>query len=156
MGIITTKRVVMRNTGLRGDPPQPVEVSGWNWTGIVACSIALVLVLGAGLVGCAAGAKEYGRYQKRADAQNEVRITAIQIQNQAQRVQIAKQQADIRYTEATGIRRAQDAISQTLTPLYVQHEMIQALRESGAATVYIPTDPSSGLPVVTTRNAGGK
>lgn len=31
--------------------------------------------------------------------------------------------------------------------------MIQALSESGASTVYIPTDPASGLPVVTTRNA---
>jgi leucyl aminopeptidase len=99
------------------------------------------------------GAKAYSRYQKRADAENNVKVTAIQIRNQEQRVQIAKQKAEIRYVEATGIRRAQDAISKTLTPLYVQHEMIQALSNSKASTVYIPTDPASGLPVVTTRNA---
>lgn len=117
--------------------------------------IALVLV-GGGLAGCAAGVKSFQRYQKRADANNNVKVTAIQIHNQEQRVKIAQQKAQIRFVEATGIKRAQDEISGTLTPLYVQHEMIQALRQSGAATVYIPTDPASGLPVVTTRNAGGK
>lgn len=113
-----------------------------------------VLLLGGGLFGCTAAGKEFNRYQKRADAENNVKVTAIQIHNQEQRVKIAQQKAQIRFVEATGIKRSQDEISGTLTPLYVQHEMIQALRESGAATVYIPTDPSSGLPVVTTRNAG--
>lgn len=108
------------------------------------------------LLGALFGYKAFSRYQKRADAENNVKVTAIQIHNQEQRVKIAEQKAQIRYVEATGIRRAQDAISKTLTPLYVQHEMIAALRDSGAATVYIPTDPGSGLPVVTTRNAGGK
>lgn len=121
-----------------------------------AVVIVLIGLFAAVLVGIAAGTKSFNRYQKRADATNNVKVTEIQIHNQEQRVKIAQQKAEIRYVDATGIRRAQDAISQTLTPLYVQHEMIQALRESGATTVYIPTDPSSGLPVVTTRNAGGK
>ena len=119
---------------------------------LIVILITLSLVL---LTGFLFGAKAFSRYQKRADAENNVKVTAIQIHNQEQRVKIAQQKAEIRYVEATGIRRAQDAISKTLTPLYVQHEMIQALRESGASTVYIPTDPASGLPVVTTRNAGG-
>lgn len=117
---------------------------------MMAISILLFIAI---LFGLGFAVKAYSRYQKRADAENNVRVTAIQIRNQEQRVKIAQQKAEIRYVEATGIRRAQDAISQTLTPLYVQHEMIQALAQSGAATVYIPTDPSSGLPVVTTRNA---
>lgn len=117
-------------------------------------SVVLVLVLCV-LIIPLFGYKAYSRYQKRADAENNVRVTEIQIKNQEQRVKIAEQKAQIRYVEATGIRRAQDAISKTLTPLYVQHEMIQALAASGASTVYIPTDPASGLPVVTTRNAGG-
>lgn len=121
---------------------------------IAFVSVAFVLSLVvAVIVGTMFGFKAYGRYQKRADAENNVKVTAIQIKNQEQRVKIAEQKAQIRYVEATGIRRAQDAISKTLTPLYVQHEMIQALATSGAATVYIPTDPASGLPVVTTRNA---
>lgn len=119
---------------------------------ITAISVGVVLTLVVGLFAVLAVSKSFNRYQKRADAENNVKVTAIQIHNQEQRVKIAKQKAEIRYVEATGIRRAQDAISKTLTPLYVQHEMIQALRESGATTVYIPTDPASGLPVVTTRN----
>lgn len=149
MGLITSKRTIIRE-GYREQPP--VEVDKIDPVKVTAWCIALLLVLSVAFVAVGAGMKEYGRYQKRADAQNEVKITAIQIQNQAQRVKIAQQQAEIRYTEATGIRRAQDAISKTLTPLYVQHEMIEALKTSGASTVYIPTDPGSGLPVVTTRN----
>lgn len=121
--------------------------------GLLVIGAAVVLVaVTVGFFGFIAIAKSFNRYQKRADAENNVKVTAIQIHNQEQRVKIAQQKAEIRYVDATGIRRAQDAISQTLTPLYVQHEMIQALRESGATTVYIPTDPASGLPVVTTRN----
>lgn len=119
---------------------------------VVAVFLIAVIVIPA-IFGLGFAWKAYGRYQKRADAENNVKVTAIQIRNQEQRVKIAQQKAEIRYVEATGIRRAQDAISKTLTPLYVQHEMIQALSESGASTVYIPTDPASGLPVVTTRNA---
>jgi hypothetical protein len=119
----------------------------------VGLGITVVVLLIAGMFGFFAATKSFNRYQKRADAENNVKVTAIQIRNQEQRVKIAQQKAEIRYVEATGIRRAQDAISRTLTPLYVQHEMIQALSESNASTVYIPTDPASGLPVVTTRNA---
>lgn len=122
-------------------------------TGKKAALIAVAAMFAAvAFVAALAFAREFSRYQKRADAENNVKVTEIQIHNQEQRVKIAQQKAEIRYVDATGIRRAQDAISQTLTPLYVQHEMIQALRESGATTVYIPTDPASGLPVVTTRN----
>lgn len=135
-----------------GDPKaKPVSLTRIVMFGFIALALAVVF-----LVGSAAGCKEFNRYQKRAEAENNVKVTAIQIHNQEQRVKIAEQKAQIRFVEATGIRRAQDEIALTLTPLYVQHEMIQALKESGAATVYIPTDPASGLPVVTTRNAGGK
>jgi hypothetical protein len=123
---------------------------------MVVLVIVLLVLLVAGFFGLGFLWKGYSRYQKRADAENQVKVTEIQIRNQEQRVKIANQKAEIRYVEATGIRRAQDQISGTLTPLYVQHEMIQAMSESGAATIYIPTDPASGLPVVTTRNAGGR
>lgn len=124
---------------------------GWTVIGFLSTVVSILI-----LFGLMAVYKEYSRFQKRADANNNVKVTAIQIRNQEQRVKIAEQKAEIRFKDAQGIRRAQDEIALTLTPLYVQHEMIQALRESGAATVYIPTDPASGLPVVTTRNAGGK
>lgn len=127
-----------------------------KWGNIILTFLVGGFVLVVALFGLAALSKEYSRYQKRADAENEVKVLSINVQGQAQRVRIAEQSAEIRLKEAVGIRRAQDQISETLTPLYVQHEMIEALRTSGATTVYIPTDPASGLPVVTTRNAGGK
>lgn len=99
----------------------------------------------------------YSRYQKRANAENQVKVSAIQIQNQEQRVKIAKQHAQIRYQNSIGIREAQDEIAKTLTPLYVQFEMTQALQQIATSgknntVIYLPTSPTSGLPVVPTSN----
>ena len=128
---------------------------GWLVVSGVALAAFLILVFP-----ITAGVKSFNRYQKRADAENNVKVTAIQIRNQAQRVKIAQQKAQIRFVESTGIRRAQDEIAKTLTPLYVQFELVEALKTGRHSTIYIPTDPSTGLPVVTTRNAvpepGGK
>ncbi len=112
--------------------------------GIVVLLVALMFLLPA-----------YSRYQKRANAHNNVKVSAIQIQNQEQRVQIAKQHAQIRYQNSIGIRESQDEIAKTLTPLYVQFEMTQALQAIATSgknntVIYLPTSPSSGLPVVPT------
>lgn len=103
----------------------------------------------------------YSRYQKRANANNNVKVSSIEIRNQAQRVLIAKQKAEIRKQDAVGVREAQDEIAKTLTPLYVAWEMTQALEHiatSGTnnSLIYIPTSPSTGLPVVPTSNTAGK
>jgi hypothetical protein len=103
----------------------------------------------------------YNRYQKRANANNNVKVSAIEIRNQAQRVLIAQQQADIRYQTAVGIRKSQDEIAKTLTPLYVQFEMTQALQQIATSgqnnsIIYIPTSPTSGLPVVPVSNLPSK
>ena len=100
----------------------------------------------------------YNRYQARADAKNNVQVSAIEIQNQEQRVQIAKQKAQIRYQDAIGIKEAQVEIAKTLTPLYVAFEMTQALQQIATSgqnnsVIYIPTNPSTGLPVVPTSNS---
>ena len=99
----------------------------------------------------------YTRYQKRAEANNTVKVSEIEIRNQAQRVQIAKQKAEIRRQDAIGIREAQDQIAKTLTPLYVQFEMTEALKQialSGEnnSTVFIPAG-ASGIPLVSTTDA---
>jgi hypothetical protein len=114
--------------------------------GIVVLVIVLMLTIPA-----------YSRYQARADANNRVKVSAIEIRNQKQRVKITKQQADIRYQQSVGIKRAQDEIRKTLTPLYVQFEMtqgLQAIATSGKndTVIYLPTNPQSGLPVVPTSN----
>lgn len=124
--------------------------------------VTLVLVVG-GIIGLIAGAKAFGRHQAMSDAhnranialvkaRNNVQVTKIEISNQAQRVQVAQQQAEIRLENAKGVREAQDEISKTLTPLYVQFEMIQALEDiaksgKNSSVVYIPAG-ANGVPLV--------
>lgn len=138
-------------------------VLGW----IAGTAITLMLLIGLvflfvfGLGACA----NWNRGQKLKDAHNEVKITAIQIQNQEQRVKIAKQHAAIRFQNAIGVREAQDEIAKTLTPLYVQFEMVEALKAIAASgsnnsVVYIPSG-ANGIPLVSTLPgpvgvAGGK
>lgn len=111
------------------------------------------------------GFRGYGRYQAVQEARNDVKtsqirannqitLTNIQVKNQAKRVLIAQQQAQIRLENAKGVREAQDEISKTLTPLYVQFEEIDALKEiaksgKNSTVVYIPTG-TNGLPLVST------
>lgn len=114
-------------------------------------TFALVFII---LLGCYAGFKAVGRQQKLADARNHVKVSTIEIQNQAQRIQVTKQKAEIRRQEAIGIREAQEEIAKTLTPLYVQFEMVDALKDiatsgSNNSIVYIPAG-ANGIPLVST------
>ncbi len=132
------------------DRPTPIPVL------VIYGFVALILCVFL-LVGGASGCKAWSRYQTRADANNNVRVTAIQIRNQEQRVKIAKQHAQIRYQNSIGIREAQDEIAKTLTPLYVAFEMTQALQQIATSgqnnsIIYLPTNPATGLPVVPTSN----
>lgn len=125
---------------------------------VTVAGVAAVIVALALLVGLIAGFKAFSRYQKRADANNNVKISAIEIRNQAQRVQIAKQKAQIRFQDAVGLREAQNEIAKTLTPLYVAFEMTQALQAIATSgqnnsVIYLPTNPNNGLPVVPTSNS---
>lgn len=119
--------------------------------GIVAGILALVLVL-AVILGTLTAFRSFGRSQARADARNSVAISKIEIQNQAQRIQVAQQKAEIRLQDAIGVREAQDEIAKTLTPLYVQFEMVDALKAIAASgknnsVVYIPSG-ANGIPLV--------
>lgn len=119
---------------------------------IIGASIAGVLILIVACFGLFAAIKSFHRYQVRADANNQVRVYNIQIRQQAQRVQIAKQNAEIRRQDAIGVREAQDEIAKTLTPLYVQFEMTEALKQIATSgqnntTVFIPSGPS-GIPLI--------
>ena len=117
----------------------------------LAVVAALAVLLGI-LSGIWVGAKTISRAQKRADANNNVKISAIEIKNQEQRVQIAKQKAEIRLQDAIGVKSAQDEIAKTLTPLYVQFEMVEALKAIAASgsnnsVVFIPAG-ANGIPLV--------
>lgn len=120
-----------------------------KWLGVVIVGIVMILTL---VMGCIVGFGALGRSQARKDAHNQVSISSIEIQNQAQRIQVTKQKAQIRFEEAKGIKEAQDEISKTLTPLYVQFEMVDALKAIAASgknnsVVYIPSG-ANGIPLV--------
>jgi hypothetical protein len=135
------------------DPPYAKYVI-YVAVGIVA--FVLIAVLAAG------GCKAYNRYQARQDAENAVKITHINIdraQQQAQinRAQIAATQAEAqkRYVQSVGIRRAQDEISRTLTPLYIQWEAIQAqlaMAHSENHTMIWAPSGANGAPLVFPQN----
>lgn len=128
---------------------RPMSITGTVFAVIMGCVLIVVV-----LFGFAAAIKSFNRYQARADANNRVKVSNIEIRNQAQRVQIAKQHAQIRFQNAIGVREAQDEIAKTLTPLYVQFEMVEALRAiatsgSNNSIVYIPSG-ANGIPLVST------
>jgi len=129
----------------------------------IAAVVVVVLIGFAFISGIGAFSRWQGRanrsqdrQQALLDARNKVKVSHIEIQNQTQRVTVAKQRAEIRHEKAVGIREAQDEIAKTLTPLYVQFEMTQALlaiARSGenSSVVYIPSG-ANGVPLVATAN----
>lgn len=131
--------------------------------GWIAFFVCVVIVMFLALcVGGYMGVKGIGRYQKRQDAVNRVKISQIEIRNQEQRVKIAQQQAEIRLENAKGVRTSQDEIAKTLTPLYVQFEMVEALKEiaksgSNSSVIFIPAG-EAGIPIITEalKQAGDK
>lgn len=137
------------------EPLRPSLVIKWVVVGL----LVLLLLVGAGVGGCA-GIKSFQRAQKRADANNNVKVTNINIRKAEQEARIVHAQnakvqalAEQRVIEAEGIRKAQDLISKTLTPLYVQHEAIKAQENDRQGDrTYIPVGPQ-GVPIVATENA---
>jgi hypothetical protein len=114
--------------------------------GTLVCFLLIAVVLG-GMFGCPA----YERYQARMDEDNQVTINEIRIHQTQQLVEVEKQKAAIRQQEAIGIAEAQKTINATLTPLYIQHEAIQAQEKMANSPnhteIYIPSG-ANGVPLV--------
>ncbi len=74
-------------------------------------------------------------------------------------IQIAKKDAEKRVAEAEGIAKAMTIVQQKLTPLYIQHEAIEAQKamvgSPNHTTIYIPVG-NNGVPLVGTLDAPGK
>jgi len=117
--------------------------------------VVLALLIVVLFIGVVSGFKVWKRAQKRADANNQVKVTAIMIRNAQQQAKVVHAQnaaiqarAEQRVIEAEGIRKAQDLISKTLTPLYVQHEAIKSQENDRQGDrTYIPVGPQ-GVPLV--------
>ncbi|MEA2435884.1 MAG: hypothetical protein QOF65_440 [Thermoleophilaceae bacterium] len=124
----------------------------------LAAVFTVVLIVGVGIA-LSAAVKAYTRAEQRANAENQVTLTHIAIRRAEQdalitRAQIVATQADAdkRFAEAVGIRRAQDEISRTLTGNYLQYEAIQAQKAVATSgrnntLIYVPSG-GNGVPLV--------
>lgn len=116
----------------------------------LALTFLAILVVSV-ILGLAFGYPAYSRYQDRMDAQNQVYLNNVRIQQTEQLVSVEKQKAEIRKQEAIGIAEAQKTINATLTPLYIQHEAIQAQEKMVSSPnhteIYIPSG-YNGVPLI--------
>jgi len=80
-----------------------------------------------------------------------------ELETRSTQVAIARKDAEKRIVEAEGIARATQIIQQRLTPLYIQHEAIEAqkamVNSPNHTTIYIPVGPM-GVPLVGTLKQG--
>lgn len=124
----------------------------------IACVLCVLLCVVA-LFGIIAGIKSFGRSQKIKDAKNSVKVTAVYVKRQQQEARrvaardaVVTALADQRVIEAKGIRKSQDIINATLTPLYVQHEAVRAqlamANSPNHTIIYVPSG-TNGTPVIT-------
>jgi hypothetical protein len=121
---------------------------GWIIFYSLAGLVALILVI----FGIAAIGKAYSRYQRRQDAENAVKVTKINAQQAQRQIQVIRAEARQRFQESIGLRRAQNEIRKTLTPLYIQHEAIRAqlaMAHSENHTIIWAPAGASGVPIVT-------
>jgi hypothetical protein len=125
---------------------------------VLCLAIACLAFGSVGIVGCSA-VKSWHRGQKRADANNNVKITTINVRRAQQQARVVaaqdavvQAQADQRVIQAVGIRKAQDEVQKTLTPLYVQFEAVQAqlkmAQSPNHTIIYVPSG-TNGTPVIT-------
>ena len=119
--------------------------------GVIIIGI-IASVLGV-IVGAMFGFPAYGRYQDRQNAANEVVVSSIAIQNQAQHVEIEKKKAEVRVAEANGIAESQRIIASSLTDSYLQYLAIKAQEAMASGPnhteIYIPSG-YNGIPLVKT------
>lgn len=118
--------------------------------GTVAVLVAILLAFGA-IFGILAVSKGFSRSQRLADERNQVQVNDIQIQQTAQLVKVQQQKAQIKVAEAKGIAESQKIINNTLTPLYLQHEAIQAQESQSNKIIYVPSG-NQGIPLVNAIN----
>jgi hypothetical protein len=130
------------------------RIVGWGLGSV----LGLVVITATG-IGLSAGAQAYNRAEERANADNLVRLTRIQIRTAQQQALVARAQvaaakadAEKQYQRAVGVRRAQNVIMRGLTPQYLQYEAIQAQKAVATSgrnntLIYVPSG-SSGVPLV--------
>lgn len=166
MSILHT-RIKATAKGGYNEPDREVEVDAFSVARVTAFTVVVLVLLSMLSVGGCAGLKGFSRAQKRADANNNVKVTTINIRRARQQARIVaaqdatvKAQADQRLIKARGIKAAQDEIQSTLTPLYVQFEAIEAQKAIATSgqnntVIYVPSG-TNGTPTITANARTGK
>jgi hypothetical protein len=136
------------------EPGTVTKIVAWS----VGILIGVVVTVGAG-IGLSAAVQAYHRAEQRANAENRVQLTRIDIRTAEQQalvaragVATAKANAESQYQEAIGVRRAQAVIARGLTPQYLQYEAIQAQKAVATSgrnntLIYLPSG-NGGVPLV--------
>jgi hypothetical protein len=152
-----------KEASARNDEPAPEpdkkpktlnRILAWSLGSLVG-----LVVLAGTWIGLSAAVQAYKRAEQRANGQNMVQLTHIEIRRAQQqafvaRAQVAAAEADAEkhYQQAIGVRRAQDVITRGLTPQYLQYEAIQAQKAVATSgrnntLVYLPSG-NGGVPLV--------
>lgn len=112
----------------------------------------VILMLVALLFGSVAGCASYNRYQRRANVANEIHVQNQQLALYALKIKQAIKLAQVKKETAVGQKLANEQIAKRLTPIFVQYEMIEALKDIAASgrnnsIIYIPTG-ANGIPLI--------
>lgn len=121
---------------------------------IVKVGIGVVVFLMLLIGGCTAGSPQYNLYKSNTEKKQiigEAKARADAAFYEAERnKEIAQANADAEVIRAKGVAAAQEAITETLTPQYIQWlyvDQMDSMAETGKATIiYVPTE--GGIPVM--------
>jgi hypothetical protein len=137
-------------------PQRPFAITAALWGVGILIGVLAIVATGVGL---SLAVNVYHRAEARANANNRVALSRIAIKQAKQQSLVsyaqlgaARADAQRRYTEAVGIRRAEDVIAGKLTSQYLQYLAIQAqmaVATSGRnnTLIYLPSG-NSGVPLV--------
>jgi hypothetical protein len=131
-----------------------------NFIGGTLALVVVVAVIFGVVLAFMLGVPSYNRSQARKNASNAVKIAHIYIQKAHQEAEITYAQIEAtrakahkRIVEAEGIAVATKDVDRTLTPLYIEHEAVQAqeaIATSGNnnTVIYVPAG-TNGTPLIT-------
>jgi regulator of protease activity HflC (stomatin/prohibitin superfamily) len=121
--------------------------------GLGALSIAGLVIVFALLIGGVAGCKEFGRYQYRQDAENNLKRAEFEKKIKVEEARATRDSAGLlaeaEIERSKGVAQANKIIAHSITAEYLRYFYIQQLSEVehlGGKIIYVPTE--AGLPIL--------
>jgi hypothetical protein len=121
-------------------------IAGIGTTGVILIGMVFLLVFGIG------ACNNWQRGQAVKNTQNKIKIATKNLALYDLQIKQARKQAQVKKEVAIGQKLANEQISRRLTPLFVQYEMIEALKAIAASgknnsVIYIPSG-ANGVPLI--------